>query len=192
MKRLRASVVAFAKDETGLLLAEFLILLPMMIWGFLALFIYWEVFRTINTTQKAAYSIADLLSRQEVVTTDFIDGLQEVQDFLAPDVRGSRMRITSFEYDEGEDKYVLLFSRSPGNKVPVYNNASLQAIKPRVPDMVDRDSVILVETWSDYVPFVNPGLLNFAPGLGGQVFEQFIVTFPRKRRVCLDGTSTCT
>lgn len=191
MQRLRSSVSAFAKDESGLLLAEFLILLPMMIWGFLALFVYWDVFRIINTTQKAAYGVADLLSRQEVVTTDFIDGLQEVIEFLSPGTRDTRMRITSFEYDAGADEYVLLFSRSPDNKVPAYTDATLQTIRPRIPDMVDRDSVILVETWVDYVPDFNTGLLGFAPGLTGQVLEQFIFTYPRRRRVCLDGDPAC-
>lgn len=58
MIRLRNSIRAFARDESGVLLAEALILLPMLIWGFIALVVYWDVFRTINVTQKAAYSIS--------------------------------------------------------------------------------------------------------------------------------------
>ena len=191
MQRLKASVRAFARDESGLLLAEFLILLPMMIWGFVALFVYWDVYRTINVTQKAAYSIADMMSRQEVVTQQFIDGLQNVLDFLTPGAPQSRMRITSFEYDAVDDEYELLFSRSPGNKVSPHTKATLQTLRPRIPTLEDLDSVILVETWVDYVPDFDIGMLNFAPGLGGQTFEQFIVTYPRRRRVCLNGTPGC-
>jgi len=36
--------------------------------GFLALFVHWDAYRTINPSQKAACSIADLLSRHVVVT----------------------------------------------------------------------------------------------------------------------------
>jgi hypothetical protein len=191
MQSFRKSLRSFAKDESGVLLAEFLILLPIMIWGFVALFVYWDVFRTINVTQKAAYSIADLLSRQAVVTTQFVDGLENVLTFLTPGTQASRIRITSFEYDAGNDEYNLLFSRSPGGKVPVHSSETIQLLKPRIPIMDDLDSVILVETWVDYSPSFNTGLLNMAPGVEDQSFTQFIVTRPRTRRVCLDGSPGC-
>ena len=126
MTRLKTSFRSYLRDESGVLLAEFLILIPMVIWAFLALFVYWDVFKTINITQKAAYSISDLLSRQIVVNEDFLDGQQEILDFLTPNVPESRIRITSMEMDEGtdvqaawdgDDEFVLLFSHSPGDKV---------------------------------------------------------------------------
>jgi hypothetical protein len=191
MYRFRQSLNRFARDESGVLLAEFLLLLPLLIWGFLALVVYWDVFRTINTSQKAAYSIADLMSRQEIVTPQFVDQLQNVLDFLMPGVVGSRMRITSFEYNATTKKYVFLFSRSPGNKVIPYTATTLQNIAPRVPVMDDLDSALLVETWVDYVPKFDIGVLGLIPGLSGQTLEQFIITYPRRRRVCLLGTATC-
>lgn len=191
MKSLRNSLRSFAKDESGVLLAEFLLLIPFMIWGFVALFVYWDVFRTINVTQKAAYSVADLLSRQAVVTPEFVDGLQSVLTFLTPGTPDSRIRITSMEYDAGDDEYDLLFSRSPGGKVPEHTSVSIQLLKPQIPIMDDLDSVIIVETWVDYVPSFDTGLLNMTPGVDNQTFMQFIVTRPRTRRVCLDGTPGC-
>jgi hypothetical protein len=55
------------------------------------------------------------------------------------------------------------------------------------------ESVTLVETWVDYQPDFDTGVLNFAPGVQGQTFDQFIVTRPRNdRRVVLSGQShTC-
>ena len=117
MQPFRSSLKAFVADESGALLAEALIMLPILIWAFIALVVYWDVFRTINITQKAAYSISDLLSRQEVVTTGFVDGLQNILTFLTPGAPDSRMRITSFEYNATQDRYVLLFSRSPDDRV---------------------------------------------------------------------------
>lgn len=166
-------------------------MMPLLIWGFLALFVYWDVFRTINTTQKAAYSLADLLSRQVVVTPNFIDGLQNVLSFLTPGTPESRIRITSMQYDAGTDKYVLLFSRSPGGKVDEHTDSTIQTLKPMVPTMDDLDSVVIVETWVDYVPDFDIGVLNLTPGLSDRTFTQFIVTRPRGRRVCLDGTPDC-
>jgi hypothetical protein len=158
------------------------------------------VYRTINISQKAAYSIADLMSRQVVVTPTFIDGLQEVLAFLTPGTESQRMRITSFEFDEGtnnqpgwdgDDSYVLLFSRSPGGAVIPYTQATLQDLNPNIPEMDDLDSMVLVETGVDFTPDFDTGVLAFGPTLDEQSFSQFIVTRPRTRRVCLDGSPGC-
>jgi Flp pilus assembly protein TadG len=200
MTRLKSSFRSYLRDESGVLLAEFLILIPMVVWGFLALFVYWDVFKTINITQKAAYSISDLLSRQVVVNTQFLDGMQNVLTFLTPTVPESRIRITSMEMDEGtnvqtawdgDDQFVLLFSHSPGNKVTPRDASTIQLLAPVVPTLQDLESVIIVETWVDFEPRFDTGVLNFALGVDNQTFTQLIVTRPRGRRVCLDGNPGC-
>jgi hypothetical protein len=60
-----------------------------------------------------------------------------------------------------------------------------------IPVLDNTESVIIVETWVDYAPDFDIGVLNMAPGLGGQTFTQFIVTKPRTKEVCLDGTAGC-
>jgi len=194
MNRLKKSLRSFARDESGVLLAEALILMPMLIWGFLALVVYWDLFRTINTSQKAAYSIADLLSRQGVVNNQFVDGLENVLAFLTPGSPEPRMRITSMEYDSVNDQYDLLFSRSPGDKVATHSQATIQTLRPRIPVLDNMESVIIVETWVDYSPAFDTGVLNFAPGVGNHTFAEFIVTRPRNwRRICLeDAVPGCT
>lgn len=176
----------FWQDESGVLLAEALLLLPLLIWGFLALFVYWDLFRTLNSSQKAAYSIADLMSRQAVVTPEFVDGMQNVLDFLTIGSPKSSMRITSMQYDEPNKKYLLLFSKSPGNKMTPHTEATLQTLKSGIPIMSNLDSVVLVETEVDYQPGFDTGTLNVAAGVQAQTFRQFIVTRPRfYRRVCM-------
>ena len=200
LTRLKTSFRGYLRDDSGVLLAEFLILIPMVIWGFMALFVYWDVFKTINITQKAAYSISDLLSRQIVVNEEFLDGQQEILSFLTPNMPDSRLRITSMEMDEGmnvqtawdgDDQFVLLFSHSPGGKVPARTQATIQELKAVVPTLQDLESVIIVETWVEFEPRFDTGVLNFALGVEDQTFKQLIVTRPRGRRVCLDGTPGC-
>jgi hypothetical protein len=210
MRNFRSNLRAFGRDESGVMLAEFLILIPILIWGFIALIVYWDLFRTINVNQKAAYSISDLLSRQEVVTEQFATtGLFEVLKFLVPGAQEPRLRITSFEFDEktpeanintwGDDKYVLLWSRVTGTTVrpdgykPVpFVEKDLEGMNLTIiPMMDDGKGAILVETWIDYTPRFDIGLLNAAPGLSRQTFNETIVTFARRRRVCLSGTDTC-
>ena len=205
MTRLRTSLRTFLRNEDGVLLAEALILLPILIWGFVALIVYWDVFRTINTSQKAAYSVADLMSRQGVVTDQFVDGLDNVLAFLTPGASESRMRITSFQLDEGtvskpefdaDDKFCLLFSSSTNVLTPALKTTDLQKKEfvDRIPNLANLESVVLVETWVDYQPAFDTGVLNAAPGVSDQTFTQFIVTRPRNwRRVTLDGAvHSCT
>lgn len=177
----------FWQDESGVLLAEALIMLPLLIWAFLALFVYWDLFRTINTSQKAAYSISDLMSRQAVVSPTFVDGMKNVLDFLTMGSAGTRMRITSIQYDQPNNRYLLLFSRSSSpTKMPAYTQASVQPLKTRVPNMSHLDSVIIVETEVDYIPGFNTGVMNVGTGVSPQTFQQFIVTRPRfYRRICM-------
>jgi hypothetical protein len=204
MTRFRTTILRFLQDERGVLLAEALIMMPFMIWGFLALVVYWDLFRVMNVSQKAAYSIADLMSRQGVVTEDFINGQQDILNFLTPGAAGSRLRITSLQLNEGpntppnpvfdgNDSFCLNFSRVPGNPIDPLplTQASIQDLKDRIPDMDDGESVIVVETWVDYEPDFDTGVLNAAPGVSGQTFYQFIVTRPRnQRKVTLLGQAT--
>jgi hypothetical protein len=210
MRDFRSKLRAFGRDESGVMLAEFLILIPILIWGFIALIVYWDLFRTINVNQKAAYSISDLLSRQEVVTEQFATtGLFEVLKFLVPNAQEPRLRITSFEFDErtpeanintwGDDKYVLLWSRTTGTTVRPEGFKPVNLVEKDlegmnltiIPMMDDGKGAILVETWVDYTPRFDIGVLNAAPGLNRQTFTESIVTFARRRRVCMSGVPTC-
>lgn len=206
MHTLKRRLVTFLRDEDGLVLVEGLIMLPILIWALVAIFVYWDVFRTINITQKAAYSVADLLSRQrDTIPTAFADGLQDVIEFLTPGGHPVKMRITSFECISpiGPDKvcnaskgsYRLLFSRSPGspgNGVLELTQTEIQAWKgTKIPTLNNLESVFVVESTVEFkaqLPMVLAGLLI---GVEDQTFGEFIVTRPRHRRLCLQGTTTC-
>ena len=199
----------FLRDEDGLILVEGLIMLPLIIWALVAMFIYWDVFRTINVTQKAAYSIADLLSRQrDTIPTTFANGLQNVATFLTPGGHPVKMRITSFECispalpaqpgvtqpcDGTRGSYRLLFSFSPGGKVPPLTQADIQVWKTtRVPVLNSGESVFVVETSVEFKTQMKTVLAGFLVGVDDGTYGEFIVTRPRHGRLCLQGTATCT
>lgn len=208
MRNFKHRFATFLRDEDGLILAEGLIMLPLIIWAMVAMFIYWDVFRTINVTQKAAYSIADLLSRQrDTIPTTFANGLQNVADFLTPGGHPVKIRITSLEcnsstgtklcnYNTGS--YKLLFSFSPGNKVPPLTQTDIQLWKGTTPTngkvatLNNLESVFVVETTVDFKAQLQTVLLGLLVNVTDQTFGEFIVTRPRHRRLCLQGTSTCT
>lgn len=175
--RLSHRIRRFGREEDGLVMAEFLIMLPLLIWTFMALFVYWDVFRTINDSQKASYAVSDLISRQSEIDMPFVNGMQTVVEYLSNGADVD-VRITSVEWDE-DDGYRVLFSRSPGNAMPRHTNATITALADRIPVMADNETVVIVETRTQYEP-------GFEVGLTDQEFNHFVVTRPRYfRRVCL-------
>jgi hypothetical protein len=194
MRQLKHRFATFLRDEDGLILAESLIMLPLLIWALVAMFIYWDVFRTINVTQKAAYGVADLLSRQrDTISLNFANGLQNVMNFLTPGGHPVRIRVTSIEYVAATGNYKLLFSFSPGGKVPPLTETEVQAWKgTKVPTLNNGESVFVLETEVAFKAQLQTVLAGFLVGVEDGTYGQFIVTRPRHRRLCLEGTTTCT
>jgi hypothetical protein len=193
---------SYLRDEDGLILVEGLIMLPLIIWAMVAMFIYWDVFRTINVTQKASYGIADLLSRQrnDIPPTTMVDGLQNVMAFLTPGGHAIKMRVTSFECvanalgcTPSNGSYKLLFSRSPGNKVPELTQATIQQWKAnKIPVLNNGESVFVLETTVEFKSQLQSVIAGFLVNVNDATYGSFIVTRPRHRRLCLQGTTTCT
>ena len=205
MRALKHRFATFLRNEDGLILVEGLIMLPLLIWALVAMFVYWDVFRTINVTQKTAYSVADLLSRQrDTIPLAFANGLQNVVNFLTPGGHPVKIRITSLECNSptgtqaqqicnaSTGTYKLLFSFSPGNKVGVLTQANIQGWKgTRIPTLVHGESVFVVVTEVEFKAQLPMVLAGFLIGVEDSKFGEFIVTRPRNRRLCLEGTTTC-
>ncbi len=203
MRKLKQRFGTFLRDEDGLILAEGLLMLPLVIWALVAMFIYWDVFRTINITQKAAYGVADLLSRQKVeIPLAFADGLQKVVTFLTPGGHPVKVRITSLECvapagpgcTAGNGSYRLLFSYSPESKTTVLTEAHIQSWRTsgKIPVLNNGESVFVVETEVAFKAQLQTAIAGFMVGVEDAKYGQFIVTKPRHRRLCLQGTNTCT
>ncbi len=180
MKFMTRLMRRFSRAEDGSVTAEAVIVMPMLIWAYLALFVYWDVFRSYNTIQKASYTISDLISRQSDVDNKFLDGMQSILNYLIDSDQDARMRMTSVQWIEKDQKYVVLWSRSPGRGMTELTNTTVQALKPKIPAMTDGNSVVIVETEVSYRP-------AFDAGIGPRIFSEFVVTRPRNGalRICL-------
>ncbi|MES2667388.1 MAG: pilus assembly protein [Pseudomonadota bacterium] len=180
MKFMTRLMRRFSRDTDGSVTAEAVIVMPMLIWAYLALFVYWDVFRSYNTVQKASYTISDLISRQSEVDNKFLDGMLTIMNYLIDSDQNSKMRLTSVQWIEKDQKYVVLWSRSPGRGMTALTNSTVQAFKSRIPEMADGNSVIMVETEVSYVP-------AFDAGIAPRTFSEFVVTRPRNGalRICL-------
>lgn len=65
----KSAIRRFARDERGSLLAELVIILPIGVFAYFALYVYWDAFRSMNIVQKASYTISDTISREMTTFT---------------------------------------------------------------------------------------------------------------------------
>lgn len=170
---MRRPLRAFARDEGGSIVAEAVIVLPLFLWAYIALFVYWDAFRSMNTVQKAAFTVSDMISREQIgITSDYIDGMRDVAEYLIDENQDIRMRVTSATWSDDNDRFEVHWSASPGNTMTPQTTASLQDYISQIPTMSAGDFVIILEMEVDYTP-------GFNTYMSDQVFRQFIVTRPR-------------
>ena len=178
----------FLRDEGASVVAEAVIVLPLLLWAYIALFVYWDAFRSMNTVQKAAYTLSDMISRDQNrngITSAYIDGMKQVMNYLIDENQDPHLRVSSIYWSNTNNRFEVQWSRSPNNQMTPMTTALLQGYSNAIPTMAAGDTVILVETEVDYVPAFNVGMPN-------QVFRQFIVTRPRFRTcILMDGQVGC-
>jgi len=88
----------FARDEKGSLVVDAIIVMPMFVWGYAGLFVYWDAYRAVNTVQKASYTISDLISRsQETNGIDdaYISGMRTTFNTMLDSGDAGQIRVTS-------------------------------------------------------------------------------------------------
>jgi len=168
---------SFAKDESGSVVTETVIIFPLLIWAYIALFVYWDAYRTENTAVKASYTIADQITRQVMdITPAYITGLQKTFQYLVDNDLDSTIVVSSVAWYGATQKYDVLYSEARGPGAVRMTDALLQTYLDALPNMSDGDTVIVVQTTTRYVPLFQVGVPTFTYG-------QFIVTRPRGGKV---------
>lgn len=165
----------FTRDEKGSLVVDAIIVMPMFVWGYAGMFVYWDAYRAINSVQKASYTISDLISRTQATTgvnDTYIAGMRTTFNTLLDSGNAGQLRVTSYSWSGVRNRYEVIFSRSPNGAMPALTTSDLAGLTNNLPIMSDGDSAILVETQLLYTPPI-------AYGLEPNLLEQFIVTRPR-------------
>lgn len=182
MRWLKQALQDFRNQDTGSVVAEAVIALPLLIWAYLGLYVYWDAFRAVNLAQKASYTVADYISRERgTLSTTEISGLAKVFQYMMDSDQDTRMRITSLYWNPTTKRFEVYWSRSPNNTMTPLTTTTLQSVKDRIPTMADGDTAILLETETSYSA-------AFDVGIADQVFNNFIITRPRfLTRICITG-----
>jgi hypothetical protein len=181
-------IVGFVRDERGTVIVETVIVAPLLFWTVIALFSYWDVYRSVNVIQKAAYTVSDIISRRNEVEplkgADFI-GYKKLMNYLIDQDQDAFVRVTSLTWDAEDAQYEVLWSCSPNMELPAVTDAELNspAYTDRIPVMPDNDTVVLVEAGVEYVPVFDVGVPYYGTaieeGLESMIIEQFVITKPR-------------
>ena len=172
MKMMRRLFVRFSRDSSGSVTVEAVLVLPLLLWAYMATFVFYDAFKTRRMNQSAAYTISDMITRQtNTINIAYIEGLNIVYDYLSQTDRPTSIRVTSVFWDAAGSVYRVQWSYATGGK-PIMVDANLVALQPKLPLIPVGDTLILMETNLDYTP-------AFDVGLVAHTFTEFIATRPR-------------
>lgn len=167
-------IKAFAKDQSGVAVVEFILLVPVLAFAMMMSFVFFDAYKTKNTSQKASYTIADLLSRQtDAVDEDYLEGLKDLFDFIAnTDPQTTSIRVSSILYKKNKDLNKVKWSYVVGDNVTPWKTSKLKDLYDYIPDVSNKDYLIIVETFVSYSP-------PFAGVIEIQEFTTFTPVSPR-------------
>jgi hypothetical protein len=99
MRRLLSPLSRFRASEQGSLSVEAILIFPILLWAYGAMFIYWDAFKAQNVNLKATYTVADFISREvDPITPTDIAGLSDVFAYLIRSNEGNDLRVTVVGY----------------------------------------------------------------------------------------------
>lgn len=150
--------VAKFRNESGSFSVEAVLMFPMLVWAFVAMFVFFEGLRESNISLKATYTISDLLSREtELINDDYLVGMNNVYAWLTRSPNDVNLRVTAVRYDAATDSHVRMWSEGVG-KVGLTQEQVDTHVTPNVPIMADASWAVVVETWGTYTPIMEIGL----------------------------------
>ena len=156
--RLRRGLTGFAKDASGSIAVEAVVMLPIMLWVFLASFVYFDAFRQSAVNLKAANTNGDMLSRETAGVNDtYVTSMHSLLTFLTKKDADPALRVSVAMWDEEDNAYRLDWSEGRGGQTAL-TESNLNAMRASLPTLPDNERIILVETWTTYKPAFNVGL----------------------------------
>ena len=160
-------------DERGSFSIEAVLMFPLLVWAFVAMYVFFEGLRESNINLKATYTISDLLSREtDLIDETYLAGINNVYGWLSRSANPVSMRVTVVRYDQGTNRHVKVWSRGIAGRLDLTQEQVDAQITPHVPIMADADTAIVVETWTTYDPLMDIGLSDTE-------IHNLVVTSPR-------------
>lgn len=160
MHSFRTWLRAFRDDEHGSVMVEAVIALPILLWGLVGSYEFFEVHRYASARDKAAYTVADMISREmQPVTPTYLDNAKTVFDTIANDTGINQLRVSVITYSAGTDRYAVVWSQVRGSgSLAVLTTSEIAQAHATLPEMSGGEQVILVEAESIYPVIFKVGI----------------------------------
>lgn len=178
--KIRKTFSRFVADESANLVAETVIILPLLVSWYVGSLIYFNAYEARNVNQKAAYTLSDMISREDgAVNAQYIEGLDNIFDYLtAGHGTDGRIRVTTVrcvsDCDANNANRQLAVDWSYGTDgLPKLTDGDIDKYQAWIPVASLGERLILVETFVDYFPGWTWKRLD----LDG--FANYVVTSPR-------------
>jgi len=191
LQRITQPIRRFLKREDGGLSVETVLVFPLLLWAYAAMFIYWDAYKAQNVNLKATYTIADMISREALpITPGYIDGMNDVYQFLIRSNEGNDVRISIVEFNTdpadptGTNAIMnLRWSQATGSYAP---HSDLSYLGTKIPALPVGGELIVVETRMTWSPPFNFSLEPV--GLDTRDMGNLVFTSPRfAPRIRWDG-----
>ncbi len=164
----------FRKDTSGVVASEAAIMFPMLVCCLLLMMVLFDAYRARTTTEKAAYAISDMLSRETAaIDDDYINGIHALLNTMSTNRNNNDLTVTHIYWSPTQNDYVMYWSHG-STDAEIMTENDLANMTDRLPELVDGESLILVHTRATYLPPV----LNIF-GDGGITMNTYSFTRPR-------------
>lgn len=166
-------------NERGSVSVEAVLMFPMLVWAYIAMFVFFEGLREDNINLKSTYAVADLLSREDqLIDQTYVQGMAAVYQWLSRTANPISLRVSVVTYDAVNDEHDLVCSIKWGEKNELSEEEVATTITPHVPLMPNAGTAIVVETWATYTP-LHEDFAIMEVGLGESEIHNLVVTQPR-------------
>lgn len=167
---IKNAIRSLSQDTRGGTTVEFMMVMPLVVFWFAGSFTFFNAYSEYNRALKATYTVGDILSRQTEVDDDYIDDMNRIfANFMDQSTNDTWIRITSVQ-KTGED-YVIDWSTATGLHNALTEDDDIPV--EYIPDLVDQESVILVQSYTPFIPFWE------SAGLEATTYDNTMVVSPR-------------
>lgn len=170
----------FFRREDGLITVEAVLVLPMLFLSMWLSFNFYESYRQSGRNIKAAYALADIVSRERnAIDATYVDTLYDLMGTIVSERSDLAMRITYLQYNkkDGDEtgSHEVYWSCERGSmKLGKWTNGNVSQLKKALPEMPNKGRMIIVETRNT---FRRP--YNISIGSAELPMDNFVFTHPR-------------
>lgn len=155
---LRNTLKAFRKDENGTVPVETALLFPTILFCLFAMMNIFDAYRAKSTTEKAAFAVSDMLSREtDAVTPEYIASVHAILEEISTVRSGHSLQVSNVYMSAGELGQIEEYWSYSFGEGGLIETSSLASYRDMLPTLVAGESLIVVQTSASYVPPIFDG-----------------------------------